>query len=206
MNRRQFVKSAVAALGTVAARKSLSTADFKVALDEPKSKIGYIKDSAPAFQVPAYRGQSYADTVPDTLDVAERAKLAVHGLTSITDPAYDYEIYWSCNFFQNPPVMKHDFNDWVQNQEGLMEALPLLRNATGDESKPEVDRAWMESTLRSVGPDGLIYVPLNGRPWGGSTPMGSIRCGKRMDRNPTSTISGSRRRRMHPRANESSAQ
>ncbi len=166
MNRRQFVKSTVAAVGSIAAQKTLAAFPFKPELNEPASKIGYIKDHAPSFQVPAYRGQSYLDTVPDTLDVAERAKLGVHALTSITDPAYDYEIYWSCNFFRNPPVMQHDFNDWVQNQEGLMEALPLLRNASGDESNSQVDRAWMESTLKSVGPDGLIYVPLNGRPWG----------------------------------------
>jgi hypothetical protein len=29
-----------------------------------------------------------------------------------------------------------------------------------------VDQDWMSTTLRSVGPDGLIYVPLEGRPWG----------------------------------------
>jgi len=40
-----------------------------------------------------YRGQSYQDKVPDTLDIAERARLAVHALPSITDPDADYEIY-----------------------------------------------------------------------------------------------------------------
>src|SRR5216684_2089345 len=67
-----------------------------------------------------------------TLDIGERARLGVHVLTSITDPEVDDEIYWSCHFFRNPPAMEHDFNDWVQNQEGLMEALPLLRLASGD--------------------------------------------------------------------------
>lgn len=166
MNRRQFIKNNVATLGGLAAQKSIAAEYFKAPSTDSTIKIGYIRDHAPSFQVPGYRGDSYVDTVPDTLDVAERAKLAVHALTSITDPAYDYEIYWSCNFFRNPPVMQHDFNDWVQNQEGLMEALPLLRNASGDESNSQVDRAWMESTLKSVGPDGLIYVPLEGRPWG----------------------------------------
>lgn len=130
------------------------------------SKIGYIRDHVPSFEVPPYRGQLYSDRIPDTLDIAERAKLGVHALTSITDPTMDYEIYWSCNFFRNPVRMQHNFNDWVQNQEGLMEALPLLRNASGDNSNSEVDPAWMTSTLRSIGPDGLFYVPLEGRPWG----------------------------------------
>jgi len=149
----------------MAAQKSLARA-FAPSDSATASKIGYIRDRVPSFEVPAYRGQTYSDRIPDTLDIAERAKLGVHALTSITDPAMDYEIYWSCNFFHDPVRMQHNFNDWVQNQEGLMEALPLLRNASGDNSNSEVDPAWMTSTLRSIGPDGLFYVPLNGRPWG----------------------------------------
>ncbi|MGH9529861.1 MAG: hypothetical protein ACRD2S_08095 [Terriglobales bacterium] len=165
MNRRQFVSKTLWGLGALAAQRRLSASE-QIGGKHPSSSIQYIRKNPPAFEIPSYRGQVYSDNVPDTLDIAEHAKLGVHALTSITDPAFDYEIYWSCNFFRNPPVMKHDFNDWVQNQEGLMEALPLLRNATGDDSNAEVDRGWMESTLKSIGPDGLMYVPLEGRPWG----------------------------------------
>jgi len=31
--------------------------------------------------------------VPDTLDLAERAHLAIHGMTEPTDPQADYEVY-----------------------------------------------------------------------------------------------------------------
>src|ERR1035437_7565804 len=91
--------------------------------------IRYIRDSAPEFHIPPYRGERYKDTVPDTLDVAERAKLGVHVLTAITDPRSGYEIYWSAEFARNPPTMSHDFNDWIQTTEGFAEALPLLRLA-----------------------------------------------------------------------------
>ena len=80
--------------------------------------IRYIRDSAPEFHIPPYRGERYEDTVPDTLDIAERAKLGIHLLTAITDPRAGYEIYWSANFLRNPPIMSHDFNDWVQNSQG----------------------------------------------------------------------------------------
>lgn len=166
MNRRQFLGAACTGLGALAAPRSFARALAKGDSARPLIKIGYIRDRIPAFAVPAYRGQSYTDRVPDTLDVAERAKLGVHALTSITDPIFDDEIYWSCNFFRNPVAMQHNFNDWVQNQEGLMEALALLRNASGDNSNSDVDPVWMTSTLKSIGPDGLIYIPLNGRPWG----------------------------------------
>ena len=46
-----------------------------------------------------------------------------------------------------------------------MEALPLLRVASGSELNAQVDPVWMGTSLKSIGPDGLFYVPLNGRPW-----------------------------------------
>ena len=125
----------------------------------------YVRDNPPNFEIPAYRGMRYEDTVPDTLDIAERSKLGVSMLTSITDPKADYEIYWLVDFSRNPPVMAHDFNDWVTNCEGLMEALPLMRHATGSSLNEEVDPVWMKSLLRSIGPDGLVYIPMQGRAW-----------------------------------------
>jgi len=127
--------------------------------------IRYIRDSAPEFHIPPYRGERYEDTVPDTLDIAERAKLGIHLMTAITDPKAGYEIYWSANFLRNPPIMSHDNNDWCQNCEGMMEALPLLRLATGSSLNDHVDPVWMSGVLRSIGPDGLEYLPLKDAPW-----------------------------------------
>ena len=125
----------------------------------------YVRDNPPRFEIAAYRGLRYEDTVPDTLDIAERSKLGLQMLTSITDPRADYEIYWLVDFSRNPPVMAHDFNDWVTNCEGLMEALPLMRQATGSSLNDEVDPVWMKRLLQSIGPDGLVYVPMKGRAW-----------------------------------------
>src|ERR1035437_7935489 len=117
--------------------------------------IRYIRDSAPEFHIPPYSGEHYEDTVPDTLDIAERAKLGVRLLTSITDPLADHEIYWTADFAVNPPVMAHAFSDWVQNCEGFVEALPLLRLASGSSLNNHIDPVWMTGILRSIGPDGL---------------------------------------------------
>ena len=127
--------------------------------------IRYIRESAPEFHIPPYSGVRYEDTVPDTLDIAERAKLGIHVLTAITDPRAGYEIYWSADFARNPPVMSHDFSDWVQTSEGFVEALPLLRLASGSSLNDHVDPVWMSGILRSIGPDGLVYLPLKDCPW-----------------------------------------
>jgi hypothetical protein len=139
------------------------TANTKLAIEYPREKI-------PSFENPPSRGQRYKDRVPDTLDIAERAELAVHVMTSVADPKADYEIYGWAWWFRNPPVMNHDHSDWVQSVEGLMEALPLLRMATGSELNRQVDLAWMQVNLKSIGPDGLVYEPLNGIPWSRMNP------------------------------------
>jgi hypothetical protein len=160
MNRRDFVKDSLVTVGgTLAAGRGVS------ARASDKIEIDYIRKKAPEFDVPTDRGAHYQDRIPDTLDIAERAKLGINCLTSITDPAADYEIFWFANFYRNPPVMVHDFSDWCQNVEGMIESLALLRIATGSDLNRNVDRAWMEGLLKSIGPDGLVYLPLNGTPW-----------------------------------------
>ena len=133
--------------------------------DSTESGIQYIRDEIPAVPIPPYEGETYEDLVPDTLDIAERIELAVNGVTGPTDPAADYEIYFWVNFFHEPPVMSHNRDDWCQPK--FMEALPLLRIASGSTLNSQVDEAWRDMLLRSIGPDGLFYFPLKGGAWFG---------------------------------------
>ena len=125
--------------------------------------IGCVRADAPQFDAPSYEGDRYTAMVPDTLDIQERAAMAVNGLTGPTDPEADYEMYWVASFRHNPPMMQHDWNDHCQHK--FMEALPLMRIISGSDLNSEVDRAWMEMALRQLGPDGLAYTPVRGRPW-----------------------------------------
>jgi len=125
--------------------------------------VGYISGEIPDFDVPPYDGELYEVSVPDTLDLQDRAALAVNGLTSPTDPEADYEIYWTALFKRNPPMMQHDLGDHCQVK--FMEALPLMRIISGSNQNAHVDRRWMEVALHRVGPDGQVYMPIRGRPW-----------------------------------------
>jgi len=168
MKRRDFLKNSLLAWGGISLPTRMQTAGAgqgKTSQSSRSLHVQYIREAIPHFEIPPYRGQSYQDKVPDTLDIAQRARLGINALTSIADSNADYEIYGAADFFRNPPTMMHDFNDWVQNQEGLMEALPLLRAATGDNLNSQVDPVWMSTTLKSIGSDGLVYVPFGGRPW-----------------------------------------
>ena len=57
---------------------------------KPGDTIGYIREEIPDFDVPAYEGERYEALVPDTLDLQERAALAVNTLTGPTDPLADH--------------------------------------------------------------------------------------------------------------------
>ncbi len=125
--------------------------------------IQYINPSLPVVVVPAYAGQRYEIMAPDTIDLQEMAQLAIHGLTEPTDPEADYEIYWRANFTSNPAMMWHSESDIVQAK--FMEALPLLRLASGSEQNRHVEQRWMEILRQMQGADGLLYLPKVGRPW-----------------------------------------
>lgn len=52
-------------------------------------------------------GEYYQAMVPDTLDLAERAKLSLNHFTSIIDEEHDCEMYWMGIFWADNPNWKH---------------------------------------------------------------------------------------------------
>jgi hypothetical protein len=78
------------------------------------SGIRYIRDKIPPVSCPSVEGQRTIQRVPDTLDLAERAALGVHGMTSCTDPKADHEIYYWMGMMNNArtPLQRsyHDHN------------------------------------------------------------------------------------------------
>ena len=51
--------------------------------------------------LPVSCGTYYEAVVPDTLDLAERAKLGVNHFTSIINPQSDYEMFWHGAYKEN---------------------------------------------------------------------------------------------------------
>jgi len=127
------------------------------------NSIGYIRSDIPEFKVPAYKGKSYGAIVPETLDLQERAAMAIQGMTNTTDPDSDYEIYWAAFINRNPVYMFHSWNDscWCK----YMDTLPLLRLASGSKLNMDVESRWFEVMLHMQGTDGLLYFPKVGKPW-----------------------------------------
>jgi len=133
--------------------------------EDPKcGPINYIRQDIPLVPIPAYTGTRYQDRVPDTLDMVDMANLSINALTCAVNANADYEHFFWVGFDSNPPRMINDVDDFYCTPK-FMEALPLLRIITGSNFNEVVDRTWMDATLKSTGPDGLYYIPLEGRLW-----------------------------------------
>ncbi len=62
--------------------------------------------------LPAQSGAYYQDTVPDTLDLAERARLGLTHFTGLLDEKLGYEMPLLITFYlSDPPLMQFSMND-----------------------------------------------------------------------------------------------
>ena len=104
----------------------------------------------PAIRAEGLRpsGQRYEATVPDTLDLAERARLSVHGLTSFLNPEADYAPYGHAYFNANPPYLS-DMPGGPPNWGKIAEALIMARLMCGSEENLQVDAKMLEGMLGS---------------------------------------------------------
>ena len=103
-----------------------------------------------------------ADLIPATLDLAERARLAVNAMTEATNPEEDYRVYWKVTFRSNPPIMYHDFSD-TGIAAKFMECLPRMRLMSGSSQGRHVEARWKELLPERIGPDGLVLSKVDDR-------------------------------------------
>jgi len=88
-------------------------------------------------------GRTYRTEVPVTLDLAERARISVEGLSRFLDPRQRYSTYGHGWFCTKPPFMVHD-QGASQNWGKVAEALVLTRRMSGS-------RAHLDIQLGSLG-------------------------------------------------------
>ncbi|OHB81616.1 MAG: hypothetical protein A2W31_15000 [Planctomycetes bacterium RBG_16_64_10] len=110
-------------------------------------------------------GKFYEAIVPDTLDLADRAALAINCLTGALDPDYGYELYFVARFNADPPYMHHEASGLPTNNPKFAESLPMMRLMSGSTQNLDIERRMMVRTLALIADDGLYYAPLAGRPW-----------------------------------------
>ncbi len=110
-------------------------------------------------------GKSYERMIPDTLDLAERARLAINCLTGALDAEYGYELYFVVRFNANPPYMHHEASGLPTNNPKFAESLAMMRLMSGSTQNLDVEHGMLKRMLALIADDGLYYAPLAGRPW-----------------------------------------
>lgn len=96
-------------------------------------------------------------STPDTLDLAERAAIAINGLTGVLDPAYDHEIFFWVKFKSRPPYMHHDSVALPTTNCKFAESLAMMRVMSGSTLNLDFDKGLMRALLDGIGDDGLYY-------------------------------------------------
>jgi hypothetical protein len=117
--------------------------------------------------VPARLGTYYEATVPDTLDLAERARLGLHYFDSITDANLNYEMYFGAHFNNQPASMYAHVTSLGACQEKALEALAFERLMTGSTLNLDREAKMVDMLASMLGDDGLQWVTadVTKKPW-----------------------------------------
>ena len=94
---------------------------------------------------------------PDTLDLAEYGRMAVNGVLGSCDPEREYENYFLTFFDVQPAYMIHFGSQVSGVLPKYLEAMPLVRLMSGSDQDRDIEQGMLDSVLRNIAEDGLIY-------------------------------------------------
>ncbi len=105
------------------------------------------------------RGKSWKATVPDTLDLAERARLSINVLTRNVEPTKFYGVYQGFKYDSEPPELwALTWNITPKNAR----TLSMLRVMNGSDFNLDVDYGMMKALMSEIREDGQMYYPFDG--------------------------------------------
>ena len=113
---------------------------------------------------------SAASPFPDTLDLADRGRLAINGLTSSVDLDDHYNMYFLVRWAAKPAYLLHmDIGDFLCCQPKWLESLPMMRVMSGSDQNLDIEKKMMQAVVDLADPeDGLFYLPVEDmktKPW-----------------------------------------
>jgi len=160
MDRRKFVKNSFLAVGSVALPapgrvRSVGGAGGPLRAED----VLDLENMKP-------RGHFYEAAVPDTLDLAERARLAINALTHLVVPEtwyYDVQ-YVDFGPKGSPPKPLGGFDITPK----YARSIPWMRTMCGSDAFLDREYGMMKAMLSNVRDDGLLYYPIDGNRVGNS--------------------------------------
>src|SRR5207244_4675838 len=101
-------------------------------------------------------GLFYEATIPDTLDLAERARLSVRNLTHSMDPDNWYFVFQGIRFGAKSPGPDPRSAYFLITPKNIR-ALPWMRTMCGSEEGLDREYGLMKTLLSNIHDDGLLY-------------------------------------------------
>ncbi|QHQ61017.1 hypothetical protein Ana3638_09755 [Anaerocolumna sedimenticola] len=95
--------------------------------------------------------------VPDTLDLAGRAGIALNAMIGVADEDKGYIPFFSGFFASDPAWMSHGNWDYGSSHGRLVDSMTLVRAMTGTEEGREIENHYKENLLSFFRKDGLSY-------------------------------------------------
>ena len=102
--------------------------------------------------------------IPDTLNLEERAAIAINSLTGCVDVKNGYIPYMAVNLISKPAVMVHSAWDYGSSIGRLVDALILARHMSGETLGEDIEKHLQANLLSLFKDNGLSYrqpSPLN---------------------------------------------
>ena len=96
----------------------------------------------------------YEADVPDTLDLAERARLGINAMIGEIEPKFNHECWWLLSVL--PPSVTPHTNQWFDQNPRNLWALALLRIMSGSEQGLDLEEKMKESVFSRM-KDGLYF-------------------------------------------------
>ena len=102
------------------------------------------------------KGEFYESSIPDTLDLAEMARLGLNGIIGMIDAENDFEAFTSLRFGTTEPHLKHS-RFTIDCAGKFWESFPYLRSITGSDLGKDIEEGFKLAMLGHVAEDGLFY-------------------------------------------------
>ncbi len=112
-----------------------------------------------------YSGERYQANFPDTLDLAERAAIAINGLGGMIDPDLGHHMCFSVHYCSKRPYMSHSALSDYGCDPKFAESLPMMRLMSGSSQHMEIEAGQRAALLGRID-DGLYWDWHDpARPW-----------------------------------------
>jgi hypothetical protein len=114
-------------------------------------------------------GEWYEAEAPDTLDLADRAEIALNGIGGTIDPQLHHTMFFNVHYACRPAYMRHQGSADVTCDPKYGESFPMMRAMCGSDLYADLEAAFRQELLSRLDPgDGLYYnLAHPDRPWAG---------------------------------------